>query len=139
MHHKTAASSLLIRCFQCIKTKEEKCCSTIFIKSGVNRMWILKNASSLLPTIKTNNLQKLDCISTCDFSTLYTTIAQDLLKCRICTLISKSFSHRNNNYINVPCNRTFFSSFEPYKRTWLYHMNINIIYHLTQNPFSVCR
>ncbi len=36
-------SNLLTRCFQCIKSKEEKYCSTFFNNSCINRMWILKN------------------------------------------------------------------------------------------------
>ncbi len=41
-------SSLLTRCFQCIKSKEEKYCSTIADNSGINRMWILKISPTLL-------------------------------------------------------------------------------------------
>ncbi len=62
--------SLLTRCFQCIKSKEEKYCSTIFNNSGINRIWILKNSPTLLSIIKSNNLKKVDYISTWDFSTL---------------------------------------------------------------------
>ncbi len=78
-------------------------------------MWILKISPTLLSTIKSNNLKKLDYISTWDFSTLYTTIPHNQLKSRICRLIRKSFSHGNNKYINVSCSRAFFSV-EPYKK-----------------------
>ncbi len=40
-------------------------------------MWILKTSPTLLSTIKSNNLKKVDCIRTWDFSTLYTTIPYD--------------------------------------------------------------
>ncbi len=78
-------------------------------------MWILKNSPTLLSTIKSNNLKKVDYISTWDFSTLYNTIQHDQLKSRICILTRKSFSHGNNNYIKVSCNGAFFSV-EPYKK-----------------------
>ncbi len=39
-HHKNQVSSLLTRCFQCIKTKEAIYRSTIFNNSGINIMWI---------------------------------------------------------------------------------------------------
>ncbi len=109
-------SSLLTRCFQCIKSKEEKYCSTIFNNSSINRMWILKNSLTLLSTSKSNNSKKVGYINIWDFSTLYTTIPPDQLKSRICRLIRKSFSQGNNHYFNVSCNRAFFSV-ESYKKT----------------------
>ncbi len=99
-----AVSILLTICFQCIKIKKEIYCSTFFNNSGINRMWILKNSPTLLSTIKSNNLKKVDYIRNWDFSTPYTTSPHDQLKSRICRLIRKAFCHGNNNYINVSCN-----------------------------------
>ncbi len=63
-------SSLLTRCFQCIKSKDDKYCSTIFNNSGINRKWILKNTPSLLSTIKSNNI-KGQTVSALGISLLY--------------------------------------------------------------------
>ncbi len=57
---------------------------------------------------KKKKKKKVDCISTWDFFNLYVTILHDQLKSRICIFIMKSFSHGNNNYINLSCNRAYF-------------------------------
>ncbi len=120
-------SSLLTRCFQCIKSKEEKYCSTIFNNWGINRMWILKNSPTLLSTIKSNNLKKVDYISTWDFSTLYNTIQHDQLKSRICRL---SGSHLVMVIITIlmclAIEHSFLSNL--IKKTWLCSMDSNGIY-----------
>ncbi len=79
-------------------------------------------SSNMVWRTSTVHARKVNSLNTSDFSTLlYTTLPHDRLKGRICRLIRKSFSHGNNTYINVACNREFFS-FEPYKKpchlTW---------------------
>ncbi len=49
-------------------------------------------------------------------------IPHDQLNCRIGILICMSFSHGNNKYINVSCNREFFT-LNLIKQTWLCHMD----------------
>lgn len=62
-----------------VTEKLQKLCTTIYPRSGVNQMWILKNAESL----KSQNLNEINNIKTYDITTLYTTSLQDKLKSRL--------------------------------------------------------
>ena len=48
--------------------------NTVFSRSGINQMWILKNSKELLDQLKSRSILKINAIKTFDFSTLYTTI-----------------------------------------------------------------
>ena len=100
-------SGLLTKAFQLIKEQQVKYCNSIYRTTGINRMWIIKNSTSLLTTLEEGNMKKVSNISTWDFSTLYTTIPHEKLKDRICRLIK--FSFKKYNYINIGNYRTFFS------------------------------
>jgi hypothetical protein len=70
-------------------------CETVYSRSGINHMWILKNSKDLLDNIKSSSFSQVSSIKTFDFSTLYTTIPHDKLKTRLKETIHKAFSHRN--------------------------------------------
>ncbi len=102
-------SKLLTKALQKIKEDRERYCEAIYRKTGVNRMWIVKNSASLLEKLKNEKITKATHVSTWDFSTLYTTIPQQELKERICKLIDKAFDRPEIHYINISPFRTYFS------------------------------
>ena len=74
---------------------QQKYCETVYSRSGINHMWILKNSIDLLDNLKSRSFSQVSSIKTFDFSTLYTTLPHDKLKTRLKETIHKAFSHRN--------------------------------------------
>ena len=78
-----------------VKEGQQKYCETVYSRSGINHMWILKNSKDLLDNQKSRSFSQVSSIKTFDFSTLYTTLPHDKLKTRLKETIHKAFSHRN--------------------------------------------
>ncbi len=90
----------VIKCLGVIYSFVYNYCNGIYNYTGTNRMWILDNSLKLKRKIdECNNNMTAHCISTCDFSTLYTTICHQLLKDTISELIDLSFKKTKKTYI----------------------------------------
>jgi hypothetical protein len=63
-----------------VKERLQMHCATIYARSGVNQMWILKNSKELLESLEADFFSQIYSIKTYDFTTLYTTIPHDKLK-----------------------------------------------------------
>lgn len=70
-------SFLLTTILTVVKEKLQEYCTTIYSRSGVNQMWIIKNSKELLVPLRSQNFIKINSIKTYDYSTLYTTIPHD--------------------------------------------------------------
>ena len=68
---------------------------TVYSRSGINHMWILKNSKDLLDKLKSRSFSQVSSIKTFDFSTLYTTLPHDKLKTRLKETIHKAFMAQN--------------------------------------------
>ena len=68
---------------------------TVYSRSGINHMWILKNSKDLFDNLKSRSFSQVSSVKTFDFSTLYTTLPHDKLKTRLKETIHKAFSYRN--------------------------------------------
>jgi hypothetical protein len=55
-----------------VKEGQHKYCETVYSRSGINHMWILKNSKDLLDSLKSRSFSQVSSIKTFDFSTLYT-------------------------------------------------------------------
>ena len=68
-----------------------------------NSMWIVKNSTSLLSSLDQLDVRTATSIQTYDFSTLYTSIPQNLLKSRITALVHNSLKRRDgsNRYTHI--------------------------------------
>ena len=88
-------SSLLIKILTVTKTGLEKYRSIKTSRTGVNSMWILKNSTNLLSSLAHLGVCKVTSIQTFDFSTLYASIPNDLLKSRMNSIINNAFKHNN--------------------------------------------
>ena len=99
-------SQCLTHILTTIKDGLQKYCETIYSRSGINQMWILKNSKELLETLKSRSLSWVTSIKTYDFSTLYTTIPHSKLKSRLKDIIinyffCKNSGNRRHKYIVV--------------------------------------
>jgi hypothetical protein len=73
-------------------------CATVYAKSKVNQMWILKNSKELVESLKSPNFSQIYSIKTYDFTTLYTTIPHDKFKTILFGIIGSCFFfHKNGN------------------------------------------
>ena len=93
------------------KEGQQKYCETVYSRSGINHMWILKNSKVFLDNLKSRSFSQVS-IKTFDFSTLYTTLPHDKLKTRLKETIHKAFSHRNygSKFVVLGYNSTYFSN-----------------------------
>ena len=85
----------LTKVLSAVKEGQQKYCETVYSRSGINHMWILKNSKDLLDNLKSRSSSQVSSIKTFDFSTLYTTLPHDKLKTRLKETIHKAFSYRN--------------------------------------------
>ena len=85
-------SSFLTQILAVIKTGLEKYYSIKTSHTGVNNMWILKNYTDLLSSLGHLGVHRATSIQTFYFSTLYTSIPHDLLKCRMNNVINNAFN-----------------------------------------------
>ena len=80
-------SRFLTKILTTIKDGLSRYCNTKMSHNGVDTMWILKNSTSLLSSLKNLDVRYAKSVQTFDFSTLYTSISHDLLKSLISILI----------------------------------------------------
>ena len=86
-------SCLLTKLLSNIKDGLVRYCNTKTSRNGVNNMWILKNSASLLSSLDQFDVRT----ATFDFSTLYTSIPNDLSKSRISNLVHNTFRKKDGS------------------------------------------
>jgi hypothetical protein len=99
----------LTKILSAVKEGQRKYCETVYSRSGINHMWILKYSKDLLDNLISRSLSQVSSIETFDFSTLYTTLPHDKLKTRLKETMHKAFSHRN--WLKICCVRLQFHIF----------------------------
>ena len=75
----TKLPKLLPSCLTAIKKHLIKYCKKVYERSGKISFWYIKNSCEVLNQLKTRGFRAAGW-STCDFSTLYTTLPQNLIK-----------------------------------------------------------
>ncbi|KAK3087812.1 hypothetical protein FSP39_010974 [Pinctada imbricata] len=107
-----SVSILLTKVLSEIKSGLQKYCSTVYSRSGINQLWILKNSKEILEHLKSTHFRRVHSIKAFDFSTLYTTIPHSKLKERLAKIISNAFTSKNGNrkykFIVVNFDKTYF-------------------------------
>ena len=106
-----------------VKEGQQRYCETVYSRSNINHMWILKNSKDLLDNLKSRSLSKINSIKTFDFSTLYTTLPHSKLKSRLISLIKNSFAYKkgqNYKYIVLAYTSTYFTNNKPKDNTRYY-------------------
>ena len=88
-------------------------CNTKSSRNGVNNMWLLKNSTSLLSSLSQLDVCTGTSVQTFDFSTLYTSIPHNLLKCRITKRVHNSFRKKDGSvrytHIKVTTSKWYFT------------------------------
>ena len=90
-------SCLLTKVLSTIKDGLVRYCNTKTSRNGVNNMWIPKNSTSLLSSLHQLDVHTATSVQTFDFSTLYTSIPNDLLKSRISNLVHNAFRKKDGS------------------------------------------
>ena len=90
-------SCLLTKVLSTIKDGLVRYCNTKTSRNGVNNMWILKNSARLLSSLDQLDIRTITSVQTFDFSTLYTSIPNDLLKSRISNLVHNAFRKKDGS------------------------------------------
>ena len=77
-------------------------------RNGVNNMWILKNSTSVLSLLDQFDVRTATSVQTFDFTTLYTSIAHNLLKSRISNLVHNPFRKKDGSvrYTHIKVTRS---------------------------------
>ena len=101
----------LTKILSAVKEGQQKYYETVYSRSGINHMWILKNSKDLLDNLKSRSFSQVSSIKTFDFSTLYTTLPHDKLKTRLKETIHKAFSRNDGStFVVLGYNSTYFSN-----------------------------
>jgi hypothetical protein len=133
-------SQLLTIILSKIKEGLHKYCDTIYSRSGVNQMWILKNSKELLESIHKYSNTKINALKTFDFSTLYTTIPHSKLKKRLAAIIHNAFVSKNGkqkyNFMAIKNGTAYFvSENTEAKQIYTEHDIITMLNFLIDNIF----
>ena len=110
----TNLSKLITSCLTEIKNHVIRYCEKVYVNSGFNMFWSIKNSSDILNKLIKKNFQVSE-ISTYDFSTLYTTLPHNLIKDKMTKLIKKTFAREKTTYLACNNDNAFFTD-TPYGR-----------------------
>ena len=128
-------SQLMTSCLSVIKHHAKNTSNKIYETSGKNVFWSIKNSGDVLLRLKSLN-NKASCISSYDFSTLYTSLPHNLIKEKLSNLIRKTFSRIGTNSIACNKNKAFFTSDNPPKYTiWTCQELIDVLFFLLDNIY----
>ena len=109
----TELSKLLTSCLTAIKSHVIRYCETVYETSNKNWFWSIKNSGDVLSKLKCKGFRATS-LSTYDFSTLYTTLPNNLIKEKLLDLIEWTFKRALKNYgsLYLACNdrKAFFTS-----------------------------
>ena len=67
-----------------------KYCKKVYERYSKNLLWSIKNSGDVLDKLKARDFN-VTSLSTYDYSTLYTTLPQNLIKDKVIDLIEKNF------------------------------------------------
>jgi hypothetical protein len=104
---------LMTKCLTAVYQFMKLYCRGIHRYSGYNRMWILDNSMQLKEQLSLiNEHSRSVCVSTWDFSTLYTTIPHDKLKAKMKDLIQFVFKASKKDFFCASLQKSFLSTRE---------------------------
>ena len=105
----TELSKLLTSCLTAVKIHSIKYYDTCYERDGINRFCSIKNSNAVLNKLKSKGF-KASTLSTYDFSTLYTTLPQHLIKDTLVDFIEHTFSREKALYLACNDQPAFFTS-----------------------------
>ena len=105
----TELSKLLSSCLTAVKNHVIRYCEKVYERSGKNLFWSIKNSGEVLNKLKSRGFRATS-LSTYDFSTLYTTFPNNLIKEKLINLIEWTFKREGSPYIACNERQAFFTS-----------------------------
>ena len=105
----TELSKLLTSCLTVVKNHIIRYCEKVYERSGKKLFWSIKNSGEVLNKLKSRGFRATS-LSTYDFSTLYTTLAHNLIKEKLINLIEWTFKRESSPYIACNERQAFFTS-----------------------------
>ena len=97
---------MLTSCLTAVKKHVIKYCEKVYERSGKNLFWSIKNSGNFLDKLKARDFNATS-LSTCDFSTLYTTLLHNLIKDKLIDLIERTFQREGSPYLACNDRTTF--------------------------------
>ena len=94
----TELSKLLTSCLTAVKNHVIRYFEKVYERSGKNLFWSIKNSGEVLNKLKSRGFRATS-LSAYDFSTLYTTLAHNLIKEKLINLIEWTFKREGSPYI----------------------------------------
>ena len=95
--------------FSSIKHHINNYCEKVYERSGKNLFWSIKNSCEVFNKLKSRGF-RASSLSTYDFSTLYTTLPNNLVKDKLVDLIERTFLREGSLYIAYNNRNAFFTS-----------------------------
>ena len=132
----TELSIVLTSCLTAIKNHVIKYCTTVYERNGTNLFWSIKKSGEILNKLK-SRVFLASCMSTYDFSTLYTTLPHNLIKEKLTELIEQTFNREGSLYLACnDKNAFFFTSERPTRyKLWSCQKMCDALNYLLDNIF----
>ena len=105
----TELSKLLTSCLTAVKNHIRRYCEKVYERSSKNLFWSIKNSGEVLNKVKSRGFRATS-LSTYDFSTLYTTLPNNVIKEKLVNLIEWTFKREGSPYIACDEREAFFTS-----------------------------
>ena len=123
---------MLISCLTAVNKHEIKYCEKVYERSGKNLFWPIKNSGEILDKLKARDFNAT-CLSTYDFSTLYTSLPHNLIKDK---LIERTFQREGSPYLACNDRNAFFTSEKSKKyHAWSCQNVCEVLTFLLDNTF----
>ena len=103
----TELSVLFISCLAAIKNHFIKYCTTVYERNGKKLFWSIKNSGEFLKKLKSRGFLASG-LSSYDFSTLFTTLPNNLIKKKLIELIEHTFNREGSLYLACNDKNAFF-------------------------------
>ena len=131
----TELSILLTSCLTAIKNHVIEYCTTVYERNCKKLIWSIKNSGEILNKLKSRYFL-VSCLSTYDFSTLYTTLPHNLIKEKLTELIEQTFNRESSLYLACNDKNAFFTSEQPKRsKLWSCQKICDALHYLLDNIF----
>ena len=131
----TGLSILLTSCLTAINNHVIKYCTTVYERNGKKLFWSIKISGEYLNKLKSREFLA-SCLSTYDFSTLFTTLPHNLIKEKLTELIEQTFNREGSFYLAWNDKNAFFTSDQPAQyKLWSCQKMCDAFHYLLDNIF----
>ena len=118
-----------------IKNHVIKYCTTVYERNSKNLFWSIKISGEILNKLKSRGFLA-SCLSTYDFSTLYSSLPHILIKEKLTELIEQTFNREGSLYLACSDKNAFFTSEQPKRyKLWSCQKMCDAQHYLLDNIF----